>query len=161
MAALTLIRVDQRLVHGQIIVKWSAVAKANKIIVVDDRVAGDDMMKGVFKMAAPPGVKVLCYSQERALAKWNEKQFGEGNAMVMFKTIGNAYKAFKAGFPISKLQLGNAPKGEGKKALHNEVYASEEEVAMLKEMQQAGVEITIHTIPEQASISLDKALANY
>ena len=62
MAEIALIRVDFRLVHGQVVVKWSKVAKVSKIIVINDVIAKDKTLKSVYKMAAPAGVKVLCYS---------------------------------------------------------------------------------------------------
>lgn len=157
MAKVTLTRVDFRLVHGQVVVKWSKVAKANKIIVVDDVVAKDDLLKSVFKMAVSSDIKILCYSVEKCVSKWNETAFGEGNAMVMFKNVASCHAAWKAGFPIPKLQLGNIPNGAGKRPLGNEVFISNEELGWLNEMSAAGVDIEIHTIPELAAISFERA----
>lgn len=158
MAEIALIRVDFRLVHGQVVVKWSKVVKAAKIIVINDVIANDKTLKSVYKMAAPDGVKVLCYSFEKAMAKYKENQFGEGRAMVMFKDINDCYRAWKAEFDMPKVQLGNAPRGAGKKPLSNEVYATQEEKELLKEMAQAGVDIVIHTIPEAAGIPFNKLI---
>lgn len=158
MAEVSLVRVDFRLVHGQVVVKWSKVAKATKIIVMNDVIAADKTIKSVYKMAAPAGVKVLCYSLEKGMTKYKETQFGDGRAMVMFKDIKDCYRAWKAGFDMPKLQLGNCPRGADKKALNNEVYATEEEIGLLKEMSAAGVDIVIHTIPEGTCVSFDKVM---
>lgn len=158
MAEVSLVRVDFRLVHGQVVVKWSKVAKATKIIVMNDVIAADKTIKSVYKMAAPVGVKVLCYSLEKGMTKYKETQFGDGRAMVMFKDIKDCYRAWKAGFDMPKLQLGNCPRGADKKALNNEVYATEEEIGLLKEMSAAGVDIVIHTIPEATCVSFDKVM---
>ena len=158
MAEVSLVRVDFRLVHGQVVVKWSKVAKATKIIVMNDVIAADKTIKSVYKMAAPAGGKVLCYSLEKGMTKYKETQFGDGRAMVMFKDIKDCYRAWKAGFDMPKLQLGNCPRGADKKALNNEVYATEEEIGLLKEMSAAGVDIVIHTIPEATCVSFDKVM---
>lgn len=158
MAEVSLVRVDFRLVHGQVVVKWSKVAKATKIIVINDVIAADKTIKSVYKMATPAGVKVLCYSLEKGMTKYKETQFGDGRAMVMFKDIKDCYRAWKAGFDMPKLQLGNCPRGADKKALNNEVYATEEEIGLLKEMSAAGVDIVIHTIPEATCVSFDKVM---
>ena len=158
MAEVSLVRVDFRLVHGQVVVKWSKVAKATKIIVMNDVIAADKTIKSVYKMAAPAGAKVLCYSLEKGMTKYKETQFGDGRAMVMFKDIKDCYRAWKAGFDMPKLQLGNCPRGADKKALNNEVYATEEEIGLLKEMSAAGVDIVIHTIPEATCVSFDKVM---
>ena len=156
MAEIALIRVDFRLVHGQVVVKWSKVAKATKIIVINDVIANDKTLKSVYKMAAPAGVKVLCYSFEKGMAKYKERQFADGRAMVMFKDINDCYRAWKSGFEMPKLQLGNAPRGTDKKPLNNEVYVTEKEKELLKEMAAAGVDIVVHTIPEAACVSFHK-----
>lgn len=159
MAEVTLIRLDFRLVHGQVAVKWSRAAKVKQIIVVDDAIAKDEFMISIFQMAAPPGIKVKVYSTEKLMQNWEKDQFGAGNAMVMFKTVDACYKAFQAGFPMAKLQLGNMPKAEGKKPLGNEVFATEAEIGRLREIQAAGTDITIQTIPEQMCVPFDRAAA--
>lgn len=160
MAEVTLVRLDYRLVHGQVAVKWSRVAKVKQIIVADDELSKDAFMCSVFQMAAPPGIKVKIYSIDQMMQAWNKNQFGLGNAMVMYKTVSSCYQAFKAGFPMKQVQLGNMPKAADKKPLGNEVFATPEEIAQLREISAAGVSITIQTIPEQVAVSFDKAAAN-
>lgn len=159
MAEVTLVRLDYRLVHGQVAVKWSRVAKVKQIIVADDALAKDAFMCSVFQMAAPPGIKVKIYTIDQMVQAWQKNQFGAGNAMVMYKTVASCYQAFKAGFPMKQLQLGNMPKAENKKPLGNEVFATAEEVEQLREISASGVAITIQTIPEQVSVPFDKAAA--
>ena len=152
MAEISLVRVDQRMVHGQVAVKWTSFSKATKIICVDDKVAADETMKKIYKLAAPAGVKCLVYSIQRCIEKWNECKFNDGTCMVLFKTVQTAYDTYKAGFPIKKLQLGNVPKvAETITSLGNEVHVTEKELALLKEMAANGVEIEIRTIPEQSA----------
>lgn len=161
MANVTLIRVDFRLIHGQVATKWSKVAQATKIIVVDDASSKDDLLKSVLKMAAPQGVKCLVYSVERCVEKWKETGFGEGKVMMVFKDISACYAAWKGGLAVPKLQLGNVPNREGRKVLFGEVFVDAEEMAMLKEMSGAGVEIEIHTIPDGIGSSFEKAAGRY
>lgn len=161
MANVTLIRVDFRLIHGQVATKWSKVAQATKIVVVDDDSSKDDLLKSVLKMAAPQGVKCLVYSVDRAVEKWKERQFGDGKVMVVFKDISACYKAWKGGLAVPKLQLGNVPNRAGRKVLFGEVFVDAEEMAMLREMADAGVAIEIHTIPDGASSSFERAAEKY
>lgn len=161
MADISLIRVDYRLIHGQVAVKWAKTALATKIVVIDDKSAGDKTLKTVLKLAAPQGTKCLVYSVERAAAKWQESQFGEGMAMVLFKEIADVHRAWKLGMAIPKLQLGNIPSNPVRKVLQGEVYASAEEMDMLREMAEAGTDIEIHTIPEQPGTSFARAEKKY
>ena len=161
MANVTLIRVDFRLIHGQVAVKWTKVARAAKIIVVDDASSKDTMLKNILKIAAPQETKCLVYSVERCVEKWKETQFGEGRVMMVFKEISGVYQAWKAGLEVSELQLGNVPNKEGRKVLAREVYANIEEMKMLREMEGSGVKIEIHTIPEVSGVSFHTAAKKY
>ena len=161
MANVTLIRVDFRLIHGQVAVKWTKVARASKIIVVDDASSKDATLKSILKIAAPQGTKCLVYSVERCAQKWKETRFGEGRVMMIFKEISAVYQAWKAGLTVPALQLGNVPNKAGRKVLAGEVYADEEEMKMLREMADSGVKIEIHTIPEVSGVSFETAAKKY
>lgn len=161
MANITLIRVDFRLIHGQVAVKWTKVARAEKIIVVDDASSKDKTLKSILKIAAPQGTKCLVYSVDRCIEKWKETQFGEGRVMMVFKEVADVYKAWKAGLEVPALQLGNVPNKTGRKVLSGEVYANTEEMNMLNEMADAGVKIEIHTIPEVSGVSFEAAAKKY
>ncbi|MBE6083621.1 MAG: PTS sugar transporter subunit IIB, partial [Tissierellaceae bacterium] len=56
MANIVLTRIDDRLIHGQVMTAWVKQTKATRIIIIDDVVAKDDFMKKVLTMAAPPGI---------------------------------------------------------------------------------------------------------
>ena len=70
MAEIKMTRVDFRLVHGQIVVKWCKTCDVDKIVVIDDVVASDDFMSQIYASAAPAGVVVKSYSQEKAKRLW-------------------------------------------------------------------------------------------
>ena len=58
MADINLVRIDFRLIHGQVVTKWVKQANANRIIIVNDMLAKDEFLASVYKMAAPSNVKV-------------------------------------------------------------------------------------------------------
>ena len=162
MAEVSLIRVDMRMVHGQVAIKWSAASHATKIICVDDVVAANETLKTIYKLAAPSGTKVLCYSIEKTVAKWNEHQFKDGVVMILFKDVKTCYATYKAGLPIPKLQLGNSPRSATNTfELGNEFFVDEQGLKLLKEMAADGVKIEVQTIPEQSAVSFDRAISKF
>ncbi|MDY2725715.1 MAG: PTS sugar transporter subunit IIB, partial [Anaerostipes faecalis] len=70
------VRVDDRLIHGQVVTQWVKVFKAQKIVVIDTDVAKDKMQKNVLKFAAPPDMKVSILSVDKAVEVWNKNKFG-------------------------------------------------------------------------------------
>lgn len=69
MADIRLVRVDFRLMHGQVIAAWMNQVDGNAIMIINDQLAGDSFMKNVYKMAAPKGVKVGIFTLENAYGK--------------------------------------------------------------------------------------------
>lgn len=64
MANIVLCRIDSRLIHGQVVTKWVGQSRANRIAVVSDELDADPFMKNIYLMAAPPNIKVDCYSNQ-------------------------------------------------------------------------------------------------
>ena len=58
MKNIVLIRIDDRLIHGQVVTQWIKDTNGNRILIVDDKLVNDRMMMRILKAAAPPGVKV-------------------------------------------------------------------------------------------------------
>lgn len=64
MANIVLCRIDSRLIHGQVVTKWVGQSQANRIAVVSDELDADPFMKNIYLMAAPPNIKVDCFSNQ-------------------------------------------------------------------------------------------------
>ena len=106
MAKITLVRVDHRLIHGQVITKWVKIAQAQKIIIVDDFLGQDEFMADIYRMAAPSGVEVAILTAEDAGQAFQNNTLGDKNIFILFKNVDMANKAYKAGLKYEKIQLG-------------------------------------------------------
>lgn len=149
----TLMRLDTRLVHGQVCMKWSKESNAKNLFVVDKLVAGDTMMAKFFRGAAPKSIELLeIYSPESFMEAYKNGALAEGNAFVLFRDVQNCYDLFKLGFPVEAVNIGNQAMKPGKKSVLREVFLSPDEYDKLKEMHDAGVEVYIQIIPEQAKV---------
>ena len=100
MPNITFARVDHRLIHGQVITKWSKIAAAQKILIVDDVLAQDSFMVDIYKMAAPSGVDVDIKSAEDTARAYQADDLGSGNVFLLFKSIQTARKAIDAGLEL-------------------------------------------------------------
>ena len=60
-------RIDDRLIHGQVMTAWVHETKANEIVIIDNEVAQDDFLKMIMTSSAPAGIKVLIMSEEQAI----------------------------------------------------------------------------------------------
>lgn len=161
MAKIKLIRIDSRLIHGQVITKWLKVANAKRIIIIDDELANDSFMGDIYRMAAPQGIGVEIYDVNTAVEKWKENEMGEGEILVLFKNVSNCYHAFKNGFPVHCLQIGGIGSAPGRTTVFRAISFDKTDVTQLQEIQDTGTEVNIHIIPEESKVSLNRALAKF
>ena len=72
MAKLCLVRIDSRMIHGQVMTMWSKTDGINHILAIDDGIAADPFMKDIYMMAVPHTLKVMIVSVEEAAKMWQE-----------------------------------------------------------------------------------------
>lgn len=161
MAKIKLIRIDSRLIHGQVITKWLKVASANRIIIIDDELSQDPFMADIYVMAAPQGIAVEIYSVEQAVQLWEDSELGEGELLVLFKGVESCYSAYKKGFPIKNLQIGGLASAPGRTTVFRAVSFDEQDVKQLKELQKGGTKISLQIIPEEPKVEFDKAIEKF
>ena len=161
MPNITLVRVDHRLIHGQVITKWLKIADAKKIIIIDDYLAEESFMVDIYKMAAPPGVEVKILNVADAAKQFESNEFANKNIFILFKNIDMAYKAYKAGVKYTDLQLGGIPNEAGKKMIFTAISLGQEEIRQLNEMNEDGVNIELHIVPEEPAMSFEAAVKKY
>lgn len=153
MTTIPLIRVDNRLIHGQVTAYWATSLSCNRIIIVDDETYENKYVKNILILAMPQSTKLDIYTFEEAAKRWRENQLGEGRAMVIFKDIAGAQKAFNAGFEFNKLQIGGSFHESGKKRVLGPIYLNENEAKILNELGKNGVDIIFQVLSEQKATS--------
>ena len=159
---ISLLRVDNRLIHGQVATGWISKSGASKIVVIDDVVASDDFMSQIYASAAPAGVVVKSYSQEKAKRLWEKNRFGEkSKVLILFKDIDTCYAMIKGGMELKSVQLGGVPQMGDRRAVKRAVFLGEKEMQQLKELHGMGVEITAQLIPEDSKYDYDEIVKVY
>lgn len=159
MADLGLVRVDYRLIHGQVIAKWLKQIQADKIIVINDNLAKDSFMQKVYKMAVPPSVTVQIIDLSTALSKWKENNMGEGKILLLFKDVETAVKAWEGGITYSTLQVGGLGGGPGRKPIYKNVSLSDNDFNLLNKLSNQDVNIIFQAIPEEKPMEFKKITA--
>ena len=82
---LGLVRVDSRLLHGQVATAWTKSVLPNRIIIVSDAVAKDDLRKRLIEQAAPPGVKANVVPIDKMIEITKDPRFGGTKALLLFE----------------------------------------------------------------------------
>jgi mannose/fructose/N-acetylgalactosamine-specific phosphotransferase system component IIB len=159
---IALVRVDSRLVHGQILEAWVPFIKAKCIIVVNDKVAADPFLETVIKMAVPSDKEVIICSLDDFVQNY---EFTHGNGkktIVLFSNIADACEAFKRGFRFDRLNVGNVYNNEYKVCCSSSVFLCEDEITTLENLlKEPGVFVELQRVPKGRAVNIKEALKDY
>jgi PTS system mannose-specific IIB component len=156
---LALVRIDDRLIHGQVIAVWMRALSANRIIIVDDRVAKDQFMLDILSMAAPPGVPVEAFTVADAIEVLKGDPAPGEKVIVLMKTPAPALALKEAGVDFTHLNVGGMGAAPGRKSLYRNISASPDEIAMLQRLEDMGVQVEFRIVAEHKGVSLANVLA--
>ncbi|MBS5885267.1 MAG: PTS sugar transporter subunit IIB [Clostridium sp.] len=152
MENLLLARIDDRLIHGQVMTAWMKVMPAKKIIIVDNKAAKDDFMINVLELAAPSGVKVEVLNEEKAIESLKK---GLSVPTIMLAKSPYAYKALvDRGININHINIGGMGMNNGRKTLFKNIAVTDEERDVLKDFISKGIEVKIQIIPAERVVDV-------
>lgn len=148
---LVLIRVDDRLIHGQVAVGWSRSYNVNRIIVANDSVAKDETQKMLLKMACPVGVEASILTIKEATTQILQNKFRKEKVMMLVKDPGSLIKLIEGGIDIKEVNVGNVSIKEGRKKIVKEIAATPEEVKEWKKLDELNLKLRVQWLPGSSS----------
>jgi PTS system mannose-specific IIB component len=156
---IALVRVDNRLVHGQILEAWVPFIKAKCIMVVDDNSASDFFCETVIRMAVPSDIEVNIWSVEDFASTYPFQQGKGKKTIVLFSNITDALKAHQEGFHFNKLNIGNIHHEEYKICCAPSVFLCESDIKdVIRLLEERGVSIELKRVPREKSVDIREAL---
>lgn len=153
-----LVRVDDRLVHGQVVLKWTRTIGANMILVADDIAAKDAFLQTLMRSAAPPGVKLEVHSIEEAAEKLKSGTWKGKEVFVIVRNALTLLDLVEQGVDIDFVNVGNAGGGEGKIRLTKQIAATEEELEAFKKLNEQGIKLEDQWVPGEKKNNLNQIL---
>lgn len=146
-------RIDDRLMHGQVVVSWIPHLRADEVIIIDDAYASDDFMRMLIKNASPENVKTSIFKLTDATEYLNDNDEGS-RILILVKNIEYVIKLLEQNIQLNKVNVGNLGSSIGRKKYYNSVYLSDDELNMLKEAQKK-VELEIRMLPNDKALTLE------
>jgi len=152
--SVVLYRIDDRLIHGQVVVGWGQATGASFVALVDDEVHASDWEQELYRMGVPPTIEVEFLSVAEAVARVETWEADARKGMVLTGDI-DSMAALCAGAPaVRKVNVGGIHYRAGRKERLRYVYLSDEEAAQLRCLAESGVEITAQDVPTVAPVPL-------
>lgn len=148
-----LLRIDHRLLHGQVAFSWSQALNANAILLANDALVHDELRQNVIKFSKPAGVKVIAKSLEDSVAAIKSGVTDKYNLFIIVESIEDCEKLVNA-LDIKEVNLGGTYPHEGYEKLEVAVYANEEDKNILRRMIANGVDVYIQGVPSSNRVNV-------
>lgn len=142
-----LIRIDDRLVHGQVAFTWTPALGADCLLIANDKVAKDEFMKMTLSLAKPAGTKLLIKSVKDAAIFLNDEKSKNAKVLVLINNIKDA-AALAADVPeITSVNFGGLRSKEGSKLISKAIALNDDDIAIIREMLAKGLELEVRQVP--------------
>lgn len=151
--SLVLCRIDDRLIHGQVVVGWGQTLGIDFIVLVDDEVAGSDWEQDLYRMAVPPEIEVVFASTGSAGDRLSEWTARTDRGMLLTGDIATMARLFAAdGGAVHRINVGGLHHRPGRVQRLPYVFLTEDEAAQLRDLAAAGAEVTAQDVPTTAPV---------
>jgi len=160
----TLFRIDERLIHGQIAVKWTRHFGIDRIIVANDQAANNTLVQNTLKMAAPEQAKTAIVTIEKAISMLKDPRCDGHKILVLVDnpydalTLVNAHEDLKTINVGNYGRIGKEEELRKRKVYSNNVYCSDKEVECFNELMNKGIHCYYQVVPDEQQIDMRNLL---
>lgn len=142
------VRFDQRLIHGQVATFWTSYLRVDRIVVLDEGVATNDMMKATLRMAVPHGVNSSIITKEKFAENYLAGKYGAQKLFIVFRDIDIITWLLDQGVDIKELNLGNRPDAGGDTRIAKHFCVGAHEVEAIHALINRGVHVVSQLVPQ-------------
>lgn len=150
-----ILRVDDRLVHGQVIAGWVRPLGISRLVLVSDEIASDDWARNTYALAVPEEIKFLTCTIDGFGECMKEKV---DRTMVIVGSLKDAFSLVERGLKIGEINLGCLNYDEGKKEICSYIYLSTEDIKYACRLAAMGLRILARALPTSPPVDVARIL---
>ncbi|PFC77232.1 PTS mannose/fructose/sorbose transporter subunit IIB [Bacillus cereus] len=149
------IRVDDRLIHGQVATRWATGLRVNRIMIIDDKVAVNDDEKSILRMAAPAGVNTSILTFEKGLNNVKNGNYKGQRVLLIVKTPEILVQLMNGGLALKEVNVGNMSSRPGTTQIKKSISMTENEKVAVQQLLSQDVKVTAQMVPEESDASIE------
>jgi mannose/fructose/N-acetylgalactosamine-specific phosphotransferase system component IIB len=153
-----LYRIDDRLIHGQVVVGWGQPLNLGFIALVDDEVAGSEWEQELYRMGVPPEMDVYFATPEHACQQLERWQADQRPGILLTGDIETMRRLIELCPSVKTVNLGGIHHRAGRALKLRYVYLSPQEEEALRKLEKGGITVTAQDVPSARAISLEDVL---
>lgn len=151
-------RIDDRLIHGQVITTWVKNYDIEQVLVINDKVAADKVQQSVLTMSAPPGLKVLVFGVQQFIEILKKTPIKK-RTMLLFTNSIDVNALVDGGLEIATLNVGGMRMQDGRRQLSRAVSVTPEEEQAFKNIIAKNVSVEVQMVPKDPVVELKTLLS--
>lgn len=136
------VRIDERLIHGQVAGIWAPSLHTQRIIVINDEAAADTLQKSSLRMVAPTSMRLSVLPVESAAKNIRSGKYGKQRLFLVFKNPTDVLRYLKAGGKLTHVNVGNMSYKEGSKDITKSIKVLEEEIDVFESIAAMDINVT-------------------
>ena len=148
------IRIDERLIHGQVATAWTREVNATRIMIIDDEVVKDSVQKMALKSAVPMGIKLSILTLEKALTNFSLNKYDDQNVFLIVKDPKVLVHLNKAEINLDEVIIGNMSAKGDSKVLYRTVSVTNDNLNDLKFLVDEGINVNLQMVPKDKKIDI-------
>lgn len=147
-----LVRIDDRLIHGQVATTWIKDYAIEQVLIINDKVANDPIQKSVVGLAVPPGVKVLVFGVNQFINILKKNEIKK-TTMLLFTTSTDVLKVVEGGGDIKEINAGGMRFNSTRKRLTKAISVTPEEEQAFVKLMGKGIQVKVQMVPKDDSVN--------
>ncbi|QAA34408.1 MULTISPECIES: mannose/fructose/sorbose PTS transporter subunit IIB [Clostridium] len=155
---ISFVRIDDRLIHGQVATVWVKESKCNKIIACSDEVAKDQLRKTLLLQVAPADVKAYVLPIDKAIEAYKNPKYNDFKTMFLFTNPSDALRMIEGGVDIKSINVGGMCYKEGKTQITGAVSVNDKDIEAFKKIHEKGIELEVRQIASNPKVDLMEKL---
>ncbi len=152
---ISLLRIDDRLIHAQVVIGWGSAMQPDRIVIADDRVAGSELEKSLYMAAPPPEIKVSILSIEETAKQLEGGVFDKEKIFLLVSHPESILRLMDLGFDVDAVNVGGLHYAEGKEKVLDNFYLDAGERNALRELVKRGVTLEARSLPDSETVILN------
>jgi mannose/fructose/N-acetylgalactosamine-specific phosphotransferase system component IIB len=151
-----ILRIDDRLIHGQVIAGWARPLGIEVIILASDRISADEWARNAYRLAVPEGICFCCVGIKKCITTIHEQN--AMRIMVIVESVREAFDLLTEGFEIKEINIGGLSYKDGTREIAPYIYLSREDIEAVVHIYEMGVKVIGKQLPNSSAIDVVKTL---
>lgn len=152
------VRIDERLIHGQVAGIWSTSLNTQRIIVINDEAAADPLQKSSLRMAAPSSMRLSVLPVATAARNVESGKYGKQRIFLLFKNPTDVLRYLESGGTLATVNVGNMSYKDGTREVTKSIQVTAAEEEVFKSIHQRNVKITAQLVPNDPVVDFMQKL---